>query len=296
MTPKLTVVPKNIVVLGHHTVFLKSRPLIVGVLNVTPDSFSDGGQFADPGRAVAQFHRLVDEGADLVDIGGESSRPGAEPVDAGEEWRRVGPVLAKVGANSPVPISIDTYKADVARRAIDAGVSVVNDISALRFDAEMPKVVAETGVSVILMHMQGTPRNMQANPEYYDVVAEVRDFLGTQAARAQAAGIVGQKIILDPGIGFGKTLEHNLRLQNQLPQIVKLGYPVLVGVSRKSFIGMISGDEADDRLEGSLAAALMAAVGGAMLVRVHDVGATRRALAVGGAIGHPDRFLDQGQK
>jgi len=274
-------------VLGTHTLEVSSRPLVMGILNVTPDSFSDGGRFYDPDRAIDQFYRMVDEGADMIDIGGESSRPGAEPVDVGEEWRRVGPILARVAASSPVPVSIDTYKAEVARRAVDSGAAVVNDISALRFDADMAGVVAETGISVVLMHMQGTPRNMQKNPIYGDVVKEVSEFLLNRVQAAVGAGVAGDKIILDPGIGFGKTLEHNLCILRQLDKLVGLGYPVLVGGSRKSFIEMILGDDDSERLEGSLAAAVVTAFAGAKIIRVHDVRQTRRALDVWSAIFSP---------
>ncbi len=280
------------IILGTHTVELPSRPLVMGVLNVTPDSFSDGGLFLDPDRAVDQFYRLVDEGADIIDIGGESSRPGAQPVDVGEEWRRVGPILARVAANSPVPLSIDTYKAETARRAADSGAAMVNDISALRFDTEMARVVAEAGVSVILMHMQGTPRNMQENPVYDDVVKEIGEFFASRAQAALSAGIPSEKIILDPGIGFGKTLKHNLHILNRLAEFVELGYPVLVGVSRKSFIGKVLGDDAGDRLEGSLAAAVVAASAGAKILRAHDVRQTKRTLEVWGAIFHPERYAE----
>lgn len=271
-------------VLGSHTLEVPSRPLVMGVLNVTPDSFSDGGRFYEPDRAIDQFHRLVDEGAEIVDIGGESSRPGAEPVDVGEEWHRVGPILARVAAKSPVPVSIDTYKAEVARRAVDSGAAIVNDISALRFDAEMAQIVAEAGVSLILMHMQGTPRNMQKNPTYGDVIKEVGEFLLDRARVAEVAGVPKEKIILDPGIGFGKTLEHNLIIFRQLDKLVELGYPVLAGASRKSFIKMILGENDGDRIEGSLVAAMVAASAGVSIIRVHDVRQTRRTLDVWGAI------------
>ena len=278
--------------LGRFTLPLLARPLLMGVLNVTPDSFSDSGRFADPDAAVAQFGRMVEEGAEIIDLGGESSRPGAESVDAGEEWRRVGAVLARVAANSPVPISIDTYKAEIARRAIDSGAVMVNDISALRFDPEMAQVVAETGVTAVLMHMLGTPRTMQQNPEYHDVVAEICSFLEARAQAALAAGVPKEKIMVDPGIGFGKTLFHNLLIIGRLKEIVALGYPVLVGASRKSFIGKISGVDESDRLEGSLAAAVLAACAGARIIRTHDVRQTRRALEVCGAVLHPARFTE----
>jgi dihydropteroate synthase len=269
------------------------RPLVMGIVNVTPDSFSDGGRFFAPERAIDHFHRLVEEGADIIDIGGESSRPGAEPVDAGEEWRRLRPVLARISPDSPVPISVDTYKANVARRALDSGARAINDISAMRFDPEMPSVIAESGAAVILMHMQGTPRSMQKNPVYRDVVSEVCEFLQHRAQAAIEAGIARGKIILDPGIGFGKTLEHNLTILRHLPDFVRQGYPILVGASRKSFIKMVSGVEDGERLEGSLAAAVLAAQAGAAVVRVHDVAQTRRALEICAAVANPGMYTEK---
>ncbi len=271
---------------------LAERPLVMGIVNVTPDSFSDGGQFYDPRRAIDQFQRLIDHGADIIDIGGESSRPGAEPVDTEEEWRRVGPVLAKLGATCPVPISIDTYKAETARRALDSGATIVNDISALRFDPKMAGVVHSAGAGLILIHMQGTPRSMQKNPVYEDVVGEIKEFLLERALAAETAGVEKERIVLDPGIGFGKTLVHNLQILNRLAEFHELGYPVLVGASRKAFIGKISGADKDDRLEGSLAAAILAAHAGAQIVRVHDVKETRRALSIVNAVSRPETYND----
>jgi dihydropteroate synthase len=284
--------PGERVVLGNYTTEERPRPLVMGVLNVTPDSFSDGGRFFGVEDAVTQFHRMVEDGADVIDIGGESSRPGAEPIDVGEEWRRIGPILTQVAASSPVPISIDTYKAEIARRAAEHGAAVINDISALRFDPEMAEVVAGSGTSVILMHMQGTPRNMQKNPVYNDVVHEICGFLSDRARAARRAGIAGEKIILDPGIGFGKTLTHNLLILRELRTLVELGYPVLVGASRKSFIGKVSGVGGADRLEGSLAAAVLAASAGARILRVHDVCQTKRALEVWAAVLAPERYAE----
>jgi len=268
------------------------RPLVMGIVNVTPDSFSDGGRFYHPDRAIEQFQRLVEEGADIIDIGGESSRPGAEPVDQGEEWRRLGPVLTRISLNSPVPISVDTYKAEVARRALDSGATVVNDISAMRFDPDMAGVIAEAGAAVILMHMQGTPRNMQQNPVYRDVVREVREFLVERAEAGITAGIAKEKIILDPGIGFGKSLVHNLTILRNLHDFAGMGYPILVGASRKSYIEKVSGVDRNHRLEGSLATVALAAQAGAAILRVHDVAPTIRVLEICAAVAQPDWFAE----
>ncbi len=288
---KITDQRRRTLVLGTHEITLPARPLVMGIINITPDSFSDGGNFFAPEQAADQFQRLVDEGAEIIDLGGESSRPGAEPVDVGEEWRRIGPVLSRVVGNSPVPISVDTYKAEIARRALDAGAAIINDISALRFDPEMADVLAAGSASVILMHMQGTPRNMQKNPVYHDVVTEVNDFLTTQASVALAAGLPPEKIIVDPGIGFGKTLAHNLYILQRMKELAKMGYPVLIGASRKSFIGRISGANEQNRLAGSLAAAVLAAQAGINIVRVHDVRQTRQALEICAATADPEQWV-----
>jgi len=278
--------------LGTFRLTLPGRPLVMGVLNVTPDSFSDGGCFFSPARASDRFQRLVDDGAEIVDIGGESSRPGAEPVDVGEEWRRLGPVLSHVAGNSSIPISVDTYKAEIARRALDSGASIINDISALRFDPDMAGVVAATGASLILMHMQGTPHSMQQHPVYADVVQEIKAFLVERAETAMAAGVEREKIIVDPGIGFGKTVVHNLVILRRLAEISEMDFSVLIGASRKSFIGKISGVDEQNRLPGSLAAAVLAARAGAQIVRVHDVRDTRRALEVCAAISAPEQWVE----
>jgi len=247
----------------------------MGILNVTPDSFSDGGEFFEPERAVARARQIIAEGADILDIGGESSRPGAEPVSAEEELRRVTPVIEQIACwRSPVTISIDTTKAAVAERALAAGARIVNDISALRFDERMAEVVREAGAGVVLMHMQGTPRTMQIEPRYRDVVAEVRNFLAERIAFAESRGIKKSQIAIDPGIGFGKTVEHNVMLLARLRAFCELGCPVLVGASRKSFIGKWLGREPKDRLAGSLAVAAWAVMSGARIVRVHDVAET----------------------
>ena len=263
-----------------------ARPLIVGILNVTPDSFSDRGAFAEPLAALRHAETLVREGADVLDIGGESTRPGAEPVSADEEFRRVLPVLREA-MSLGVPISIDTYKASVARAALDAGAAIVNDITALG-DPEMAEVVATFGAGLILMHMQGTPQTMQKDPRYADVVDEVRAFLAGRRGVAERAGVPVENIVLDPGVGFGKALEHNLELLARMDELVAMGSPILVGVSRKRFIGTLAGvDEPRDRGPGSLAAMLAARARGVSMFRVHDAGAARQALTVFDAIRSP---------
>ena len=260
------------------------RTVIMGILNVTPDSFYDGGRRSEPTRAIADGVEMVQLGAEVLDVGGESTRPGARPVDETEELDRVLPVIRGLRREVAVPISIDTYKAGVARAALDAGADIVNDISALRFDPALVSLVAAAEVPVILMHMQGKPQTMQAEPRYNDVVREVRDFLAAQLYEAMDAGIAAERIILDPGIGFGKTLEHNLQLLRGLPTLAALGQPLLVGASRKAFIGKILDLDPDHRLEGSLAAAVAAVLGGANLLRVHDVAETCRAARMADAI------------
>lgn len=263
---------------------LERRTHLVGVLNVTPDSFSDGGAFLDPGAAMEHALQMAAEGADCIDIGGESTRPGAPPISAEEEWARIGPVLTRLVGRCPVPLAVDTTKAAVAARALEAGVAIVNDVSALRFDPALGSVVAEAGAGLILMHMQGTPRTMQERPSYSDVVADVRAFLAERLAAATAAGIPSEAILLDPGIGFGKTVEHNLTLLRHLPELTTLGRPLLVGPSRKSFIGAVLGTPVTDRLEGTAAAVALAIAGGAAAVRVHDVKAMARVARMCDAI------------
>jgi dihydropteroate synthase len=264
----------------------------MGIVNVTPDSFSDGGRFLDPGAALDQALRLVADGADILDIGGESTRPGAAPVPADEEIARVVPLIEAIRATSDVAISIDTMKPAVARAAVAAGATIWNDVAALRFapdTSEMgaPEVAAELGCEVVLMHMLGQPGTMQDDPRYEDVVAEVEAFLLARALTAMAAGVEREKIWLDPGIGFGKTPAHNLTLLAALPRFVALGYPILLGASRKRFIAALDplGAEAGARLGGSLAVHLHGASAGVAAVRVHDVRETAQALAVWGAIG-----------
>ena len=255
----------------------------MGVLNVTPDSFSDGGAFLDPAAAVAHAERMAAEGADLVDVGGESTRPGAEPVPADEELRRVMPVIEQLGRRGTVSLSIDTSKAEVARAATDAGAVLVNDVTALRGDPAMAGVVAESGAEVCLMHMLGDPRTMQDDPRYEDVVSEVKAFLEERLEFAVAHGILEERVWLDPGIGFGKTLEHNLALLRRLDEIVAVGRPVIVGVSRKRFIGSLTARAEADRMAGGIAANVLAFQRGAHMFRVHDVAETRDALAVAAA-------------
>jgi dihydropteroate synthase len=268
--------------------------VVMGIVNVTPDSFYDGGKRFDGARAAADGFEMIDSGAEILDIGGESTRPGAQPVTADEELRRVLPVIRELRRKSNVPISIDTYKEVVARAALDAGADIVNDISALRFDPAMAGLVARASVPVILMHMQGVPQTMQREPRYQDVVLEVQDFLAACVRSAKLAGIAQEQIIIDPGIGFGKTLVHNLALLKDLHSLKSLGQPLLIGVSRKAFIGKILNSAApEERLEGSLAAAVAAAFSGANIVRVHDVRETVRALRVTDAI-RLGRLLESG--
>jgi dihydropteroate synthase len=260
-------------------------PALMGVINVTPDSFSDGGDFLDPEAAIAHGLALAEAGADLIDIGGESTRPGAVPVSEERELARVIPVVEGLAARTAVPISIDTMKAEVARRAIAAGAVFVNDVSALRHDPDMAEVVRAAGVPVCLMHMQGTPGTMQDDPRYVDVVAEVGEFLAERARFAESQGIARELICIDPGIGFGKTIEHNLTLLRELDRIAALGYPVLVALSRKRFLGQITGRAEKERVAGTVAANLEAYRRGGWMFRVHDVAPNREALDVAAAVG-----------
>ena len=260
-----------------------ARPAVMGVLNVTPDSFSDGGEYLDPAAALAHAARMVAEGADVVDVGGESTRPGASPVGEDEELRRVMPVVEALGESGAVPVSIDTSKAAVARAATAAGARFVNDVTALRGDPALAAVVAESGAEVCLVHMRGEPRTMQDDPRYDDVVADVRRFLEERLAFAVAEGVPAERVWLDPGIGFGKTLDHNLELLRRLDEIVALGQPVLVGASRKRFIGTLTGRAEQERAAGTIAANVLAFERGAHMFRVHDVAATRDALLVASA-------------
>jgi dihydropteroate synthase len=270
-----------------------SRPLVMGIVNVTPDSFSDGGRLATVAAAVAHGLRLLDQGADILDIGGESTRPGAAPVNAAEEMARVLPVIDGLRALWAGPISIDTMKPEVARAAVAAGATIWNDVTALGGAADSEATAADLGCTVVLMHMQGEPRTMQADPRYDDVVAEVTEALLARAGTAMAAGVARERIWLDPGLGFGKTAAHNLALTAGLERLVATGFPILFGASRKRLIQAVDPTAVDpgDRLGGSLALALAAARRGAAVIRVHDVRETVQALAVQAAVnaGLPDR-------
>jgi dihydropteroate synthase len=259
------------------------RPLVMGVLNVTPDSFSDGGRFLEPAAAVANAVRMVEEGAAIIDVGGESTRPGAAPVAIEEELRRVIPVIEQLRSRVAVPISIDTRRAKVMRAALIAGADMVNDVNALQ-ELEAMHAVANTDAAVCLMHMQGDPRSMQQAPHYNDVVTEVRDFLGDRVAACRSAGIGEERIVIDPGIGFGKTPDHNLRIISRLHDFIWLGRPILVGVSRKSTIGAIADRPVEGRLAGSVALATLAAWNGAAIIRAHDVAATVDAMKIVAAL------------
>jgi dihydropteroate synthase len=249
--------------------FRLDRTLVMGALNVTPDSFSDGGMYLEPEKAFEKAKQMVEEDCDILDIGAESTRPFAPPISTEEELKRLEPVLEMVG-KLDVPVSIDTYKPEVARKALDLGADMVNDVSGLRNDA-MVALVAERGVPVVIMHMKGEPKTMQENPEYSDLIGEIKEFLASSIKRAKDGGIEAQNIVIDPGIGFGKKVEHNLEILRRLGEFKELGHPILVGASRKSFIGKILGLEAGERLEGSLAAVAAAIMNGADIVRVHDV-------------------------
>ena len=258
------------------------RPLIMGVVNVTPDSFSDGGLYASAEQAVAQARRLIGEGADILDLGGESTRPGAAPVALDEERRRVLPVLDAL-AGCGVPLSVDTRKPALMAEAIAAGAAMVNDVTALTAPAAL-EAVAQSPVAVCLMHMRGEPGTMQDNPAYQDVVREVREYLASRVAAAERAGIARDRIVADPGFGFGKTNEHNLALLGSLVEFRSLGVALMAGLSRKAMLGKLTGREPRERVHASVAAALLAVQNGAQIVRVHDVAATRDALAVWNAV------------
>ena len=257
----------------------KDKPLVMGILNVTPDSFYDGGAYFTQDKAIERAFRMIEEGVDIIDVGGETTKPFSEPTPEKEELRRVIPVIASIRKKSDIPISIDTYKAAIAEAALGAGADIVNDISSLSFDPAMAGVVAQAHAPVILMHIKGTPRDMQMSPSYENVVAEVTAFLAERAAFAENCGIAGDDIVVDPGIGFGKRLEDNLALIREIPALKKLGKPVLMGTSMKSFIGRILGTTAlEDRAEVALASAAISVWNGADIVRVHDVAGTRRVV------------------
>lgn len=270
------------------------RPLIMGIVNVTPDSFFDGGRFYDPQQAVAHAVQLVEEGADLLDIGAESTRPGALPVDEEEEHRRLIPVVAAVAKAVSVPISVDTSKAAVARAAIDAGAVMINDVTALRGDTTMVEVVAKTGAGLVLMHMQGTPETMQRSPHYDDVIEDITQFLAERARFAMDRGIAHERIVLDPGIGFGKTLTHNVDLLANLDAFLQLGFPLLVGPSRKGFIGQLTRQSPEGRAWGTAGVVALAVEHGANILRVHDVAPMKDVVTVADAIAR--RMLPAGRE
>ncbi|HML81478.1 MAG TPA: dihydropteroate synthase [Thiomonas arsenitoxydans] len=258
------------------------RPLVMGIVNVTPDSFSDGGQHADAVLALRHAQTLVEQGADILDIGGESSRPGSPRLSHAQEWARIAPVLQET-VRWNVPVSVDTYQPETMRRALDLGADIINDIHALQRPGAL-EVVAASKAGVCLMHMQGDPASMQQAPHYADVLGEVREFLWSRVAAAESMGIDRSRIALDPGFGFGKTLEHNLTLAKGLPALAQSGYPLLVGLSRKSMIGALTGRDVGERLPGSLGAVLACVAAGAQIVRVHDVGPTCDAIKVWNAM------------
>jgi len=260
-----------------------TRPRVMGIVNVTPDSFSDGGKYSSVDLAVEHALQLIAEGADILDIGGESTRPGAEPVSLDEELRRVVPVIEALSKVTTVPLSIDTYKPEVMRAAIEAGADIVNDICALRENGAL-EIVAASNAGICLMHMQGVPQTMQLNPQYEDVVAEVKQFLADRVAACLAHGIAGERITLDPGFGFGKTTAHNVALIQHLDRFSELGFPLLVGLSRKAVLGRIAGGDDQQRLHAGLAASVISVMKGAKIVRVHDVKATVDALKVVAAV------------
>jgi dihydropteroate synthase len=258
------------------------NPRLMGVVNVTPDSFSDGGLYLDPEAAIAHGEELVAQGAEILDIGGESTRPGADAVDAEEELARIEPVIAALAGTATV--SIDTSKAAVAAAALDGGAEIVNDVTALRGDSEMAALCAERSVGVVLMHMRGNPRTMQADPVYEDVVDEVKAFLAERLEFAVAGGVDEERVWLDPGIGFGKTREHNFELLRRLGELRALGRPLVIGTSRKSFIGAVDGSPASERLGGTIASSVLAAAEGADVLRVHDVAEVGQAMRVAQAV------------
>jgi dihydropteroate synthase len=260
------------------------RAKIMGIVNVTPDSFSDGGEFLDPERAIAHGRQLAAEGADILDVGGESTRPGAEGVTAEEEVARVGPVVDALASDGGPPVSIDTSKLAVAEAALGAGAAMVNDVTALRADPDLAGLCAERGCEVVLMHMLGEPRTMQENPVYGDVVEDIKAFLAERIEFAVSQGIAEERIWIDPGIGFGKNVEHNLELHRRLGELAELGRPIAFGSSRKSFIGRLTGAEVDERLGGTIASNVIAYANGASMLRVHDVAPMRQALTVAESI------------
>jgi len=260
----------------------------MGILNVTPDSFSDGGRFADAAAAVAAAKQMVAEGADIIDVGGESTRPGALAVDDGDEQQRVIPVIEALADETDVVISVDTMKAGVAHEAMRNGAHIINDVSALTYDAAMVDVAGEFGAGVVLMHMRGDPRTMQSNPQYDDVVEHIREYLEARIEAVTAAGLKAETLAVDPGIGFGKTAEHNVRLIARLERFAELGRPVLVGLSRKRFLGMLTGAAVEQRGPASVAGLACSVLNGANVMRVHDVAGAAQAVRVAAAVRHPE--------
>lgn len=269
---------------GQYNLEIGKRTLVMGIVNVTPDSFSDGGRFFDSEKAIEQAKLLANQGADIIDIGGESTRPGSESVTLEEEKRRVIPVIEGITGEVNVPISIDTCKSEVAKTALNKGASIINDISAMRFDSKIVDVALEHDVPIILMHMKGTPKNMQSNPSYTSVMREIKEFLRDRVEFAVSKGMERDSIIIDPGIGFGKTTEHNYEIIKKLRELKELDLPILIGPSRKSFIGNTLGTDVDDRLEGTLATITMCVMNGADMVRVHDVKEVLRVVRMTDAI------------
>jgi dihydropteroate synthase len=268
---------------GRHSLDFSGKTHVMGVLNVTPDSFSDGGLFLERYAAVKRALEMVSEGADIIDVGGLSTRPGSAPASVEEELGRTIPVIREISAKVDVPVSIDTYRAEVARRALDEGAAMVNDVSGLRFDPEMAALVSERGVPVVVMHIKGTPQDMQANPSYEALIPEIMDCLRESIRMAEEAG--AGMVIVDPGIGFGKTFDHNLEIINNLKEFTLLGKPVLIGPSRKAFIGKVLGDlPPAERVEGTAAAVAVSVLNGANMVRVHDVKEMSRVVKVADAI------------
>lgn len=267
----------------------------MGILNITPDSFSDPGEYLDKDKAVARGMELVEQGADVLDIGGESTRPGSEPISAAAERKRVIPVISELRKRTKVLISVDTTKAEVAEAGLDAGADIINDISAFRFDDRMPLLASDTGAPVILMHMKGVPKTMQSNPFYEDLYQEIHCFLGERIATATAYGIPKEKIIIDPGIGFGKNLAHNLAIINNLDFLEDLQRPILVGISRKSFIGKILNLPPQERGEGTLASAVLSVLKGAHILRIHEVEQVKRAITVAEAIMNENGDIPSGE-
>jgi dihydropteroate synthase len=268
----------------RRTLRLGERTLLMGVLNITPDSFSDGGLFFDKDRAIAHGFKMAEDGADIIDIGGESTRPGSKPLDLEEELRRVLPVIETLSKEADIPISIDTYKSEVARRAIGSGAEIINDISGLNFDPELAHVAAKERTPMVLMHIRGTPETMQNDVHYDSLFSEIISYLKESIRRAESAGVDPEQIVVDPGIGFGKTLEDNLLIIKNLSEFRILGKPILLGTSRKSFIGKILDAQSDQRLEGTLSSIVIGVLNGAHIIRSHDVLQTKRALAVADAI------------